>query len=67
MKKLKFAKDEVNNYIAHHLFSNMHHVYYPKLNKILYAILIENGIEPNQTTYFGGIYSHLKLLKRMGI
>jgi linoleoyl-CoA desaturase len=56
-----------NNHIAHHLFPNVHHVYYPKLNKILYAILIKNGIEPNQTTYFGGIHSHLKLLKRMGI
>jgi linoleoyl-CoA desaturase len=56
-----------NNHIAHHLFPNVHHVYYPKLNKILYALLIKNGIEPNQTTYFGGIYSHLKLLKRMGL
>ena len=55
-----------NNHIAHHLFPHVHHIYYPKLNKILYNILLENGIKPNQTTYWGGLVSHLKLLRRMG-
>ncbi len=54
-----------NNHIAHHLFPHIHHIYYPKLNVILYDILIQRGIKPNQTTYFGGIASHLRLLKRM--
>jgi linoleoyl-CoA desaturase len=56
-----------NNHIAHHLFPHYHHIYYPKLNKILYGILIENGITPNQTTYWGGVLSHLRLLKRMSL
>ncbi|HTJ48729.1 MAG TPA: fatty acid desaturase [Cyclobacteriaceae bacterium] len=56
-----------NNHIAHHLFPHYHHIYYPKLNKILYGILIENGITPNQTTYWGGVISHLRLLKRMSL
>lgn len=56
-----------NNHIAHHLFPHYHHIHYPKLNRILYPILIENHIIPNQTTYYGGILSHLKLLKRMSI
>ncbi len=55
-----------NNHIAHHLFPHYHHIYYPAINKILYAQLRANGIEPNQTTYLGGIRSHLRLLKRMG-
>jgi linoleoyl-CoA desaturase len=55
-----------NNHIAHHLFPHYHHIHYPKLNRILYGILRKNNIEPNQTTYWGGIMSHLKLLKRMG-
>ncbi|WP_298900390.1 fatty acid desaturase [uncultured Psychroserpens sp.] len=55
-----------NNHVAHHLFPHIHHVHYPKLNKILYKVLIENGITPNQTSYFGGAISHLRLLKRMG-
>ena len=56
-----------NNHIAHHLFPHYHHIYYPKLNKILYGILMENGVTPNQTTYWGGIISHLRLLKRMSL
>ncbi len=54
-----------NNHIAHHLFPNIHHIYYPKLNRILYKILKDNNITPNQTSYIGGIVSHIKLLKRM--
>ncbi|MEZ4988465.1 MAG: fatty acid desaturase, partial [Saprospiraceae bacterium] len=51
-----------NNHMAHHLFPHIHHIHYPKLNRILYDILYKNGIKPNQTTYWGGIVSHLKLL-----
>jgi linoleoyl-CoA desaturase len=55
-----------NNHIAHHLFPHIHHIHYPKINKVLYPILINNHIKPNHTTYWGGIVSHLKLLKRLG-
>ncbi len=54
-----------NNHIAHHLFPHVHHIHYPQLNRILYGILLKNDIEPNQTTYWGGVVSHLRLLKRM--
>lgn len=54
-----------NNHIAHHLFPHFHHIHYPKLNRILYDILNKNNIKPNQTTYWGGLVSHLRLLKRM--
>jgi len=54
-----------NNHIAHHLFPHYHHIHYPKLNKILYKILLQHHIKPNQTSYWGGIISHLRLLKRM--
>lgn len=54
-----------NNHIAHHLFPHYHHIYYPKLNRILYRILLSNNIKPNQTSYWGGLISHLRLLKRM--
>jgi linoleoyl-CoA desaturase len=55
-----------NNHIAHHLFPHIHHIHYPRLNKILYGILQQHHIKPNQTTYWGGIVSHLRLLKKMG-
>lgn len=56
----------VNNHVAHHLFPHINHFHYPKANRILYEELNGNGIVPNQSTYFGGISSHLKLLKLRG-
>jgi linoleoyl-CoA desaturase len=56
-----------NNHIAHHLFPHYHHIHYPKLNKILYTILLQHDIVPNQTSYWGGLKSHLRLLKRMSL
>lgn len=56
----------VNNHVAHHLFPHISHFHYPKLNRILYTALSENNIIPNQSTYLGGILSHLKLLKIRG-
>jgi linoleoyl-CoA desaturase len=56
----------VNCHVAHHLFPHINHFYYPRLNKILYARLLENNIVPSQTTYGGGLISHLKLLKERG-
>ena len=55
-----------NNHIAHHLFPHIHHMHYPKLSTMLYDILERNGIQPNQTSYWGGIVSHLRLLRNMG-
>lgn len=54
-----------NNHIAHHLFPHIHHIHYPQLNKILYDTLLKHNIIPNQTSYWGGIVSHLRLLKKL--
>jgi linoleoyl-CoA desaturase len=54
-----------NNHVAHHLFPHVHHIHYPKLNVILYRLLEEKAIVPNQTSYIGGIRSHVRLLKKM--
>ncbi|WP_299255342.1 fatty acid desaturase [uncultured Aquimarina sp.] len=65
-KTANFIFGGFNNHIAHHLFPHIHHVYYPELNKILYKILRSNFIEPNRTTYIGGIISHLSHLRVLG-
>lgn len=65
-KTANFVLGGFNNHIAHHLFPHVHHLHYPTLNVILYAILRKHSIEPNQTSYLGGIASHLRLLKKMG-
>ena len=54
-----------NNHIAHHLFPHIHHIHYPRLNRVLYQVLREHGITPNQTSYLGGAWSHLQLLKQL--
>ncbi len=64
-KTANFLLGGFNNHIAHHLFPNVHHIYYPKLNVILYSMLQEHQIVPNQTSYLGGIVSHLRLLRKM--
>jgi linoleoyl-CoA desaturase len=56
----------VNNHIAHHLFPHISHYHYPEINVLLFRRLQENGITPSVTTYFGGVVSHLQLLKKMG-
>lgn len=56
----------VNNHIAHHLFPHISHYHYPEINVLLFRRLKENGITPSVTSYFGGILSHLRLLKKMG-
>ena len=63
-KTANFIMGGFNNHVAHHLFPNIHHIHYIKLNKILYPFLIKRGITPNHTTYWGGIVGHLQLLKR---
>lgn len=64
---VNFVLGGFNNHIAHHLFPHVHHIHYPRLNRILYQVLTENNITPNQTSYWGGVVSHLKLLKRMSL
>lgn len=54
-----------NNHIAHHLFPNINHIYYPRLSQILYEVLRAHGIQPNYTSYLGGAISHWRLLKKM--
>jgi linoleoyl-CoA desaturase len=66
-KGANFLFGGFNNHIAHHLFPHVHHIHYPDLNKILYKVLTDHGVKPNQTSYWGGICSHLRLLRRMGV
>lgn len=55
-----------NCHVAHHLFPNASHIYYPEISKIIYKKLYQNNIIPNTTTFLGGIKSHIRLLKKLG-
>jgi linoleoyl-CoA desaturase len=66
-KTANFIFGGFNNHIAHHLFPHIHHVHYPLLNKILYKTLGDNKIKPNETSFVGGIISHLRHLKNLSM
>jgi len=55
-----------NNHIAHHLFPQTPHVYYPEISKIIYAVLKKHDLKPSQTTFSGGIISHLQFMRILG-
>ncbi|MBL7744374.1 MAG: fatty acid desaturase [Chitinophagaceae bacterium] len=64
-KTANFIFGGFNNHVAHHLFPNIHHACYPEISYIIYKVLCKRNIYPNQTTFWGGIRSHLRFLKRM--
>jgi linoleoyl-CoA desaturase len=65
-KTANFIFGGFNNHIAHHLFPQVPHIYYPEISKVIYATLKEHGIDPCHTTYLGGIRSHLRWMKTLG-
>ncbi len=65
-KTANFIFGGFNCHIAHHLFPNISHVHYNAISKIIYKSLIKNEILPNKTSFFGGIISHIKLLRKLG-
>jgi linoleoyl-CoA desaturase len=52
-----------NCHVAHHLFPSVPHPYYPEISRIIYRNLAKNSIPVHQTSYLGGIVSHITLLK----
>jgi linoleoyl-CoA desaturase len=64
-KVANFIFGGFNCHIAHHLFPSLLHMYYPAVSRIIYRNLEENNIPIHQTSYIGGIISHLRLLKHV--
>jgi len=57
----------LNYQIEHHLFPDISHVHYPKISKIVKAIAEKHGVPYHyHKTWGGAIFSHLRLLNRLG-
>lgn len=57
----------LNYQIEHHLFPDISHVHYPKIAKIVKTIAEKHGVPYNyHRTWGGAIFSHLRLLNRLG-
>lgn len=57
----------LNYQVEHHLFTNISHVYYPEISKIVRETAKEYNIPYNNIETFGGaIKSHYSMLKELG-
>ena len=58
----------LNFQIEHHLFPNICHVHYKKISGIVQSTAREFGLPyKSARTFVGALYSHLRLLKQLGI
>ena len=55
-----------NLHIAHHVFPEINHTHYPALTQIIKEVLAENNLDWYKSfTFFQGVRSHIKHLKRV--
>lgn len=62
-----FVVGGINCHAAHHLFPHVCHVHYPPITKIIEKTAKEFDIPYNQTTLWGMIKSHFRLLKHLSV
>lgn len=65
-RAIGFLLGGVNTHLAHHLFPNISHRHYPKVSKIIYKHCDENNITIHTNTFWKGVRSHYRFLKKMG-
>jgi linoleoyl-CoA desaturase len=57
----------LNYQVEHHLFPNICHVHYPAISHIVERTAKEYGVPYREnTTFFGAIGSHIRMLKSLG-
>lgn len=55
-----------NAHVAHHLFPQVCHVHYPAITKIIRNKLRKHRVPYHSVTFFGGIASHVRYLRKQG-
>ena len=58
-----FFMGNFNYHIAHHLFPDIHHIYYPEITRLIQEFAWENGMPYRRESLIGSLVSHYKLLK----
>lgn len=54
-----------NTHVAHHLFPSVCHVHYPALTRIIKSTLATHAIPYHEFSFFKGIVSHFRLLRKL--
>lgn len=53
-----------NFHVAHHLFPNVNHVYYPEITQVLQEYAQKYGLPYRQTSLFNSLKDHYRLIKQ---
>jgi linoleoyl-CoA desaturase len=62
-----FFMGGLNFQVEHHLFPNISHVHYPKMNEILKELCVKYNIQYNEIpTFWQSVVSHIRWMKAMG-
>lgn len=56
-----------NYHIAHHLFPDVHHLFYPEITRMLENFARENNLPYSKQSLSGSLYAHYTLLKQNAV
>ncbi len=65
-KLISYLLGGLNFQIEHHLFPNISHVHYPKIQPVIKQTILNSDLPYNELTFWGAIKSHFKRLKQLG-
>lgn len=61
---VRFFMGSFNYHIAHHLFPDMHHIYYPEVTEVLKKFTLKYGLPYRSQSLGESLIGHYRLLKR---
>ena len=64
---VRFFMGSFNYHIAHHLFPDVHHLFYPEITRMLENFARENNLPYSKQSLSGSLYAHYTLLKQNAV
>jgi linoleoyl-CoA desaturase len=55
-----------NYHVAHHLFPNVNHIYYPEITEKLRGYAAQYGLPYRRLRLISALYGHYKLIRKNG-
>lgn len=64
---IRFFMGSFNYHIAHHLFPNVHHIYYPELTTLIQEFTAEHDLPYRKQSLLQSLLAHYSLLKKNAV
>lgn len=64
---IRFFMGSFNFHIAHHIFPNIHHVYYPEVTKLIEEYTEQHNLPYRKQSLFSSLAGHYSLLKKNAV